>query len=71
MHRKETAMKSIRRFFNYLFSDHGIVDRPRIDGASIMYSYITFSGVPNDTEIKQKTKPDNIIDFNDFKLRRA
>lgn len=71
MHRKETAMKSIRKFFNYLLSDHGIVDSPRIDGASIMYSYITFSGVPRDTKSKQKTKPDNLINFNDFKLRRA
>ena len=64
-------MKSIKRFFNYLLSDHGIVDSPRTDGASIMYSYITFSGVPRDTEIRQKTKPDNVVNFNDFKLRRA
>lgn len=64
-------MKKLKSFFNSLFSDHGIMDRPNTDAQSIMYSFITFSDVSGNYKTNDKTKTDNVINFNDFKLRRA
>ena len=64
-------MKKLRSFLGSMFSDHGRFDHPYTDAQSIMYSYITFSGAPRKNGTTHKPCPDNIINFNDFKLRRA
>ena len=69
--RKEFVMKKIGSFFGKMLSDCGNHGRPGIDPQGIMYSYIIFSGAPRKINKNHKNPPDNIINFNDFKLRRA
>ena len=64
-------MKALKNFFNRMFSDHGSISRPPMDAASLMYSYITFSGERNRDTDKPVNKGGKLINFTEYKLRRA
>lgn len=70
-------MKKLRNIFNTLFSgnpdlpDERVFGNPYMDAQQFMYSYITFSGDPRKQEGSNKPNMGNIINFNDYKLRRA
>ena len=64
-------MKAFKNFFNRMFSDHGSISRPPVDAASFMYSYITFRGERKCDTDNPANKGGKLINFMEYKLRRA
>ena len=64
-------MKGLRTFLGNMFSDHGMFSRGYPDAQSMMYSYIAFPGEPRDVEKPVKPDSARVINFMDYKLRRA
>ena len=68
---KESVMKAFKNFFNRMFSDHGMISSPPEDAASLMYSYITFTGERKSRKDEPLNKGGKLINFTEYKLRRA
>ena len=70
-------MKKLNKIFSSFLSGNPtlpndrIFGNPYMDAQQFMYSYITFSGDPHKQEGSNKPNMGNIINFTDYKLRRA
>lgn len=70
-------MKKLKGFFGKFFydnpdiPDNRIFGNPYMDAQQFMYSYITFSGDSRKQEGSNAPNMGNIINFTEYKLRRA